>query len=169
MFRTRFNRVETKGVSFPIPSNVQQCDKDSTDINKIISRYGEQCVCQACAANARQPISEDVAALSSVDFNTMMQKIASLNNQFNELPADVRKKFGHNPANMLEFMQNPANQEEAAKLGLISKSDFNGNFNPLSNNDSSTVVSLDLGNQAHTQTVQGNQTTTEVKSNPAAE
>ena len=164
MFRTRFNRVETKGVSFPIPSHVQQCDKDSTDINKIISRYGEQCVCAACAANARQPISEDVAALSSEDFNTMMQKMASLNNQFNELPADVRKKFGHNPANMLEFMQNPANQEEAAKLGLISKPiatvpDINTNVSgvPL---DNPVVVP---------NTSQGNQTTTEVKSNPTSE
>lgn len=169
MFRTRFNRVETKGVSFPIPSHVQQCDKDSTDINKIIARYGEQCVCQACAANARQPISEDVAALSSEDFNTMMQKMASLNNQFNELPADVRKKFGHNPANMLEFMQNPANKEEAVKLGLISKPNFDGNINQFPNINSSPVVNPDLGNQAHTQTGQGNQTTTEVKSNPTSE
>lgn len=142
MFRTRFERVDTKGVEFTIPSEVQQCDKDSTDINKIIKRYGEQCVCGMCAMNERQPISEEVAMLSSEDFNSMMQKMASVNNQFNELPAEVRQKFGHNPANMLEFMQDPANREEGEKLGLFEKRYNQSDFGFNGNNSVSTSVDM---------------------------
>lgn len=126
MFKTKFDRTPTKGVEFKIPSMVQQSDKESADINNIIKTYCECGVCPSC--NVKQPLSDDLAAMSSVDFTTMMQQMAAINNEFNELPAEVRKKFGHNPANMLEFVQDPNNREEAEKLGLISKSNISSDI-----------------------------------------
>lgn len=122
LFKTKFDRTPTKGVEFKIPSTVQQSDKDASDINLIIKRYCECGVCPTCSA--KEPISEELAMLSGEDFNSMMQKMAQVNNQFNELPSDVRKKFGNNPANMLEFIQDPNNRKEAEKLGLIERRDF---------------------------------------------
>lgn len=163
MFKTKFDRTETKGVKFEIPSMVQQSDKDSTDINLIIKRYCECGICPTCTV---QPISEDVAMLSGEDFNSMMQKMAQVNNQFNELPAEVRKKFANNPANMLEFIQDPNNRKEAEKLGLIAKSNEYGNNFELPNIPSVTPTVTPMGNEANNQTVQGDLQTPQVN-NPA--
>jgi hypothetical protein len=37
------------------------------------------------------------------------------------LPADVRARFENDPANLLDFMVNPANNAECIKLGLIDR------------------------------------------------
>lgn len=117
MFKTRFERNETVGVKFPIPSLTQQSEKDSTDINFIVKQYCECGVCPSC--NVHQPLSEDMLAMSTQTFQEVMQQQAQLNNAFNELPANVRKKFDYNPLKMLEFVENPNNKEECVKLGLL--------------------------------------------------
>jgi hypothetical protein len=35
------------------------------------------------------------------------------------LPADIRTQFDNNPANLIGFLNNPANKTEAEKLGLL--------------------------------------------------
>lgn len=161
MFKTKFDRTETKGVKFEIPSMVQQSDKDSTDINLIIKRYCECGICPTCTV--KQPISEDVAMLSGEDFNSMMQKMAQVNNQFNELPAEVRKKFANNPANMLEFIQDPNNRKEAEKLGLLKRDTSIDNIGSF---DVPTVVIPNVDTQNGNQTVQGDIQSPQVN-NPA--
>lgn len=165
MFPTKFQRVDSTGVYFPIPSCVQQCDKESTDINTIIKRYGRDCVCAACAANPKQPISEELAMLSAEDFTSMMNKTAQIQSQFEELPADVRKRFGHNPANMLEFIQDPANREEGEKLGLLKKRDYQSVVGNDGNNSISTGVDM-VGNVSGET---NNQTTEEVNTGNLSE
>lgn len=161
MFKTKFDRTETKGVKFEIPSMVQQSDKDSTDINLIIKRYCECGICPTCTV--KPPISEDVAMLSGEDFNSMMQKIAQVNNQFYELPAEVRKKFANNPSNMLEFIQDPNNREEAEKLGLVEKRYNQSSFG--FNGDNSVSSSLDMVGSVSGET--DNQTIQKEVNNPA--
>lgn len=123
MFKTRFERNETVGVVFPIPSLTQQSEKDSTDINFIVKQYCECGVCPSC--NVHQPLSEDMLAMSTQTFQEVMQQQAHLTNAFNELPANVRKKFDYNPLKMLEFVENPNNRDECVNLGLL-KSDIIG-------------------------------------------
>lgn len=123
MFKTRFDRNETVGVKFPIPSLTQQSEKDSTDINLIVKQYCECGVCPSC--NVHQPLSEDMLAMSTQTFQEVMQQQAQLISAFNELPANVRKKFDYNPLKMLEFVEDPNNKEECVKLGLL-KSDVIG-------------------------------------------
>ena len=39
--------------------------------------------------------------------------------QFDSLPPLVRDKFRNNPAQLFDFVQDPANREECIKLGLV--------------------------------------------------
>lgn len=143
MFKTRFDRNETVGVKFPIPSLTQQSEKDSTDINFIVKQYCECGVCPSC--NVHHPLSEDMLAMSTQTFQEVMQQQAQLTTAFNELPANVRKKFDYNPLKMLEFVENPNNKEECVKLGLLDisvlrevlPSDFN---NPISSLDGNAGI-----------------------------
>ena len=40
---------------------------------------------------------------------------------FDNLPSDVRNRFNNNPAQLLDFVADPENKEEAIELGLLPK------------------------------------------------
>lgn len=138
---------------------MQQSDKNASDINLIVKRYCECGICPTCSI--KEPLSDEVIAMSADDFNTMMQKQAQISTAFNELPAELRQKFGHNPANMLEFMANPNNKEECVKLGLF-KSDICSGSDMVRPND----IVMDMGS---TKVEQGDtQSSSKVEDNPTS-
>lgn len=53
------------------------------------------------------------------DFVQAQLIVANANTMFEELPSKIRSKFDHNPAQFLEFVQNPENEDELIKLKLI--------------------------------------------------
>lgn len=50
-----------------------------------------------------------------------MMIVAHANSLFEELPAQVRNKFNHEPGKFLDFVQNPENAQEMVDLGLATK------------------------------------------------
>nr|UXQ87999.1 MAG: internal scaffolding protein [Microvirus sp.] len=56
---------------------------------------------------------------TATDFQESMEKITYTQQQFATLPSKVRERFGNSPEQMLKFLENNDNLEEAAKLGLI--------------------------------------------------
>jgi phage internal scaffolding protein len=48
-----------------------------------------------------------------------MNKIVEAREMFEALPARVRERFANNPANMLDFVMDESNRDEAIKLGLL--------------------------------------------------
>ena len=48
-----------------------------------------------------------------------MNQIVAAQEAFNGLPAAVRKRFGNDPGQMLDFLDDPQNASEAVKLGLV--------------------------------------------------
>ncbi|MGE0175405.1 MAG: hypothetical protein AB7T49_21660 [Oligoflexales bacterium] len=53
------------------------------------------------------------------DFQEAMQTITQAQHAFDELPAETRLRFGNDPNQMVKFLANPDNQEEAIKLGMM--------------------------------------------------
>lgn len=47
--------------------------------------------------------------------------IANANSMFEELPANLRSRFNHDPSQFIEFVNDPENKEELIKLKLIKK------------------------------------------------
>lgn len=91
-----------------------QADARDADINIIMSRY--QQTGQLPRVNSLNPEGGDFTAVG--DYRDCLTKLQNARDEFASLPAHVRKKFANDPANLLEFLSDPNNAEEAVKLGL---------------------------------------------------
>ena len=54
-----------------------------------------------------------------VDYETVLQRVITAQESFDSLPAKVRDRFKNDPANLIEFLNDESNRDEAIKLGLI--------------------------------------------------
>ena len=52
------------------------------------------------------------------DFHAAMNTIAKAEEMFLTVPAEIRKKFGNDPAEFCDFMQNPENRDKIEKMGF---------------------------------------------------
>lgn len=89
--------------------------RDECDINVLMKRYQETGSLEH--VQRREALYADV---SSTDFQTAMDILADANTAFNELPSHIRDRFNNDPKQMLAFVEDDANLEEAAQLGLLS-------------------------------------------------
>ena len=55
---------------------------------------------------------------TGADFKQAMDISTSAQQNFDQLPSSLRKKFGNDPAAFLDFVQDPKNADEMAELGL---------------------------------------------------
>lgn len=92
----------------------QQHFKDECDINKILAKYAK--TGQLPDMIKKNPIYGDFA--ESVDYHEAMNTMLLAQEQFANLPAEVRKRFQNEPQEFLEFANNPENLHEMVKLGL---------------------------------------------------
>lgn len=98
-----------------LPSRTQQNFKDETDINQIVRRLG---VTGMLPQRKDTPLSIDFSE-NAHDFKSANNLIVAAKVSFAGLDAAVRKRFGNDPATMIEFLDNPHNLDEARKLGII--------------------------------------------------
>ena len=101
-------------ISSDKPSLTRQEFAQECDINVILARY--QASGEIDFLNKHAPKYMDTTA---VDFQTAMETVANAQSAFNDLPSHVRDRFKNDPAQLLDFVHNEANRDEAIKLGLI--------------------------------------------------
>lgn len=118
-FRTAYERKMHKGIIFVGESKTQQHFKDEVDVNGIIDRYTRTAYLPEDVQYAAKGVYEDFSEAD--DYTAMQNKLAKADQSFMELPSSIRDRFGHNPANMLAFLADASNYEEALKLGLVNK------------------------------------------------
>lgn len=105
---------------FPEASKTKQSQAKKADINNIIKRYKRTGILgDPATIGKRKAIFADCTQVS--DFYELQNKIVSANNAFNTLPSDVRNKFNNEPEELIRFLQDDANYEEAVRLGLVDK------------------------------------------------
>lgn len=92
----------------------KQSFRDDADINTIIKRFLRTGVLDY--ANKHQPRYGDA---TGIEYNAAMATVAAAKSMFNDLPADLRARFENEPAQFLDFIQDPSNYSEAEKLGLL--------------------------------------------------
>jgi phage internal scaffolding protein len=95
-------------------SLAQQHMKDECDINVIVERFG---VTGKVPVTQFEPSYGDFSGVG--DYHTALNKINSTKEQFMTLPAKVRAKFDHDPYQLVNFLMDEANRNEAVELGLI--------------------------------------------------
>lgn len=93
-----------------------QAHAEDADINTIVRRFG---ITGQLPENHRPPVYGDFSHV--MDFRTAMDAVNAAKHAFAELPAEIRRRFGEDPQAYLEFFDNPANRDEAERLGLIKK------------------------------------------------
>lgn len=91
-----------------------QSRKAECDVNNIIARYDRT----GLITNVSK-FEGRFGDMSGVDFKMLQDQVAGAATMFEQLPSHIRKKFKNDPAELLAFMDNPDNREEAIKLGMI--------------------------------------------------
>jgi len=89
---------------------------DEANINNIVKRCMNG---GAMPAGSRTPLFGDFSEVS--DFTQAQTLIAEANAEFELLPSDVREKFGNNVSDLMDFLDDDTNLDEAIKLGLAPK------------------------------------------------
>lgn len=97
------------------PSLTQQQFKDECDINNIIKKY--ETTGEFTHLTRKQGQYADFSNIT--DYQTMLETVKYADEAFAALPAQMRLRFKNNPGDLLNFLQDKNNYDEAVKLGLI--------------------------------------------------
>lgn len=108
-------KFKPKSIEYP-PTLTKQSMKDECDINRIISKYSKIGVIEHI--NRNQASFGDVTDL---DFQQSLHLVQSAQDAFDELPSQIRQRFNNDPSQLLAFLQDKNNLEEAISLGLVEK------------------------------------------------
>jgi len=101
------------GLSCDDASLTQQQFKEDSDINTIVDRFMKSGVLPT-PDNMPQYIDYE----GVFDYQTAMNAIRSADEQFMRMDAKVRARFNNSPQEFLSFFADPANTDEAIRLGL---------------------------------------------------
>lgn len=97
----------------------KQSFADECDINQIMARYEATGYIDPLSLQQRQAIYADFT--SGTEFTDLQDSIVRARTAFEALPANIRTRFANDPAQLLDFIHNPDNEEEAVKLGLLTR------------------------------------------------
>lgn len=98
------------------PSMTKQSFMQECDINNIIKSYQVTGIWSHINERAQQGVYADLP--DPIDFQESLNLVHQAEQSFASLPSSVRSRFENDPTKFLEFMADPANQEEMIKLGL---------------------------------------------------
>ena len=94
-------------------SLTQQQFKDEADINTIVDRFMKSGV---LPNPVNMPQFIDFEGI--FDYQTAMNAVRSADEQFMRMDAKIRARFNNSPQEFLAFFADPANTDEAIRLGL---------------------------------------------------
>ena len=89
---------------------------DEANINNIVKRCMNGA---AMPTGSRTPLFGDFSEVA--DFTSAQTLIAQANAEFEQLPSEVREKFGNNVSDLMDFLDDENNIDEAIALGLAPK------------------------------------------------
>lgn len=96
----------------------EQAHKDECDMNLILREYSRTGIIRHTRKHEGR--YDDIPAM---DFRQAMELVAEARDSFQELPADMRKRFGNDPYAFLGYVQDPNNKAELQKLGMLKGND----------------------------------------------
>lgn len=123
--KTRYTHKTDKGTLFPkdnpkAVSRTQQHFLKETNINSIMAKFKKSgLLTNPLTQSTIMPQFGDFTNIS--DYQTLQNKLASINSYFENLPAETRREFDNDPQKLMQFVSNPENKEKAIKLGLLSR------------------------------------------------
>lgn len=92
---------------------IQSAEQES-NINTIVRRFG---LTGELPTDVAIPRTGDFTG--APDFHTAMNLVRQANEEFLRVPAHIRARFGNDPGAFIAFVEDDANRDEAARLGLL--------------------------------------------------
>lgn len=99
------------------PSRTKQAFKQECDINRIVRRWKADGV--LTHVNRFKGNYGDFTGIP--DYRECLDKVMYADEMFSTLPAAIRKRFDNDPANFIDFVDNPQNRDQMIEMGLIQK------------------------------------------------
>lgn len=125
-FYTRYKAPKSPVADSSKPSLTQQEFKESCDINNILAKFSVQA--QALGVDPSQLMPQDQGTYGDFsnldDFQTAQNKIAFLNDQFSNLPSNVRRKFGDDLNTFIGAISDPSRIDELGEMGVWNKDSY---------------------------------------------
>ncbi len=88
--------------------------KNDVDINEIVARFHRTGYLQSPDAEP-----DYLDCTDFVDYQASLDQVLEIGEYFKSLPSSVRHRFENSPSSMVQFLSDPANRDEAVKLGLL--------------------------------------------------
>lgn len=99
-------------------SLTEQHHAELADINNIVASFG-------ITDGAIPPVALDPRFFGNFadvpDFRTALDATRVAQQRFDALPADLRRRFNHDPVELWEFVSDPRHTAEAIELGLLKR------------------------------------------------
>lgn len=111
-----YNRERAYGmISFKNdPSRTKQSFAEEADINNIMHQYVKTGI---LPSGTHQLNFGDFS--SGEEYADLLGKILDARADFDLLDSSIRERFANSPEQLIRFMSNPDNKEEAIRLGLL--------------------------------------------------
>lgn len=97
----------------PLEKVTKDSFAEECDINTIVRRFG---LTGQLPTDVRAPMYGDFT--DAMDYRSALDAVMAAQDSFMAMPADVRQRFGNDPAAFVDFCSDPNNRDEAIKLGL---------------------------------------------------
>nr|WAE43318.1 MAG: internal scaffolding protein [Microviridae sp.] len=110
-------RPKAEGLLCKDPSLAQQHFKKECDINEILDKYQRTGVLPDGLDSRPVPSYSDTTGVG--DFSKLQQTLVDAQGLFAALPVTLRSRFHNEPSELMAFVANASNHDEAVKLGLI--------------------------------------------------
>jgi len=108
----RRKRVQIK---FKQESKTEQSHMAALNVNKIVAKYQKTGLLPN--RQGKEPMYGDFTGIE--DFHTCQNRIVEAKRDFMSLPSDIRERFHNDPGELVQFINDPDNIEEARELGLL--------------------------------------------------
>ena len=90
----------------------EQHHSEACNVNNILATYMKTGILPPVDPNAQY------GDLSDFDYQSMQNQIANANSLFEQLPDNVKNRFGNEPYRFLNFVQDDKNYDELVNMGL---------------------------------------------------
>lgn len=127
-------RVRVKTINED-PTMTQQQYKDQVNVNKIMEKYKKTGTITH-VRNAANGVYLDLTEIP--DYPTALMQVQQAQQMFEQIPAHIRMKFSNDPGQLITYLKNPDNLQEAIKYGLLVPSKIKQNEQTQTNEQQQT-------------------------------
>lgn len=111
------NQVRPKVVVSCGESRTKQSFRDQVNINTILEKFRKTGM--VSHLNGKRPFYGDVSDIKS--YQEALGVVSKANELFSSMSSKIRERFMNDPVNMVNFLSDPKNIDEAVELGMVIK------------------------------------------------